>query len=63
MEIEVEFHKIYSAPREYLTGDEENELQLIRERLKKKYKEEYESQDFKEKMMKRMKDNVIDSLK
>lgn len=49
MKIEVEFHKIYSAPREYLTGDEENELQLIRERLKKKYKEEYESQDFKEK--------------
>lgn len=52
MKIEVEFHKIYSAPREYLTGDEENELQLIRERLKKKYKEEYESQDFKEKMIK-----------
>lgn len=43
------FIKIYSAPREYLTGDEEYELQLIRERLKKKYKEEYESQLFKEK--------------
>lgn len=49
------FIKIYSAPREYLTGDEEYELQLIRERLKKKYKEEYESQLFKEKMMERMK--------
>lgn len=61
--IKVNFYKTYSVPREYLTGDEEYELQLIRKRLKKRYREEYESQLFKEKMMKRMKDNVIDSLK
>lgn len=33
--IKVNFHKTYSVPREYLTGDEEYELQLIRKRLKR----------------------------
>lgn len=33
--IKVNFYKTYSVPREYLTGDEEYELQLIRKRLKR----------------------------
>lgn len=47
--IKVNFHKTYSVPREYLTGDEEYELQLIRNRLKKRYREEYDAQKLKEK--------------